>query len=108
VNPEPFLNLDRVILEKGRLAIMSMLAAAPELSFTELRDTLNMTDGNLATHIRTLQEAGYIAVAKSYRNKRPLTTCSLTAAGRKAFAAHVNLLEDIVRQMKSPPPPKKV
>jgi len=100
VNPEPFLQLDRVIHEKGRLAIMSMLAATPELSFTELRDTLEMTDGNLTTHIRTLQEAGYVAVAKSYQNKRPLTTCSLTADGRKAFAAYVDLLEQILRQTK--------
>lgn len=98
MNPEPFLNLDRVIHEKGRLAIMSSLAATPELSFTELRDALNMTDGNLTTHIRTLQEAGYVSVAKSYQNNRPLTTCSLTAKGRKAFAAYINLLEDIVRQ----------
>lgn len=100
MNPEPFLQLDRVIHEKGRLAIMSMLAATPELSFTELRDTLEMTDGNLTTHIRTLQEAGYVAVAKSYQNKRPLTTCSLTADGRKAFAAYVDLLEQILRQTK--------
>ena len=75
MNPEPFLQLDRVIHEKGRLAIMSMLAASPELSFTELRDMLTMTDGNLTTHIRALQEAGYVAVAKSYQNRRPLTTC---------------------------------
>lgn len=100
MNPEPFLQLDRVIHEKGRLAIMSMLAASPELSFTELRDTLAMTDGNLTTHIRTLQEAGYVAVAKSYRNSRPLTTCTLTAAGRKAFSSYVTLLEQIVRQNK--------
>ena len=98
MNPEPFLRLDRVIHEKGRLAIMSMLAAAPELSFTDLRDALAMTDGNLTTHIRTLQEAGYVSVAKSYRKNRPLTTCSLTPAGRKAFAQYVNLLEQIVRQ----------
>lgn len=98
MNPEPFLQLDRVIHEKGRLAIMSMLAASPELSFTELRDTLGMTDGNLTTHIRTLQQAGYVAVTKSVANKRPLTTCSLTSAGRKAFAAQVDLLEQIVRQ----------
>jgi DNA-binding MarR family transcriptional regulator len=100
VNPEPFLQLDRVIHEKGRLAIMSMLAATPELAFTELRDTLAMTDGNLTTHIRTLQEAGYVAVAKSYQNNRSLTTCSLTAAGRKAFAEYVSLLEQIVQQTK--------
>ena len=78
MNPEPFLQLDRVIHEKGRLAIMSMLAASPELSFTELRDTLGMTDGNITTHIRTLQEAGYLSVTKSFQNNRPLTTCALT------------------------------
>ena len=98
MNPEPFLQLDRMIHEKGRLGIMSMLAASPELSFTELRDALGMTDGNLTTHIRALQEEGYIAVAKSYQNRRPLTTCSLTPSGRKAFAGYINLLEQIVRQ----------
>ena len=98
MNPEPFLQLDRVIHEKGRLAIMSMLAAAPELTFTELRDALEMTDGNLTTHIKALQQEGYISVAKSYQNNRPLTTCSLTTPGRKAFADYINLLEKIVRQ----------
>jgi DNA-binding MarR family transcriptional regulator len=100
VNPEPFLQLDRVIHEKGRLAIMSMLAASAELSFTELREALSMTDGNLTTHIRTLQEAGYISVTKSFQNRRPLTTCALTAAGKKAFANYVSLLDQIVRQTK--------
>ena len=100
MNPEPFLQLDRVIHEKGRLAIMSMLAASPELSFTELRDALEMTDGNLTSHMRTLQEAGYVSVSKSYERNRPLTTCSLTAAGKKAFANYVNLLEQIVQQNK--------
>ncbi|MGO8766281.1 MAG: winged helix-turn-helix domain-containing protein [Limisphaerales bacterium] len=100
MNPDLFLQLDGVIHEKGRLAIMSALAASPELAFTELRDLLKMTDGNLTTHIRTLQQEGFVAVAKSYQNRRPLTTCSLTAAGRKAFAGYVNLLEQIVRQNK--------
>ncbi|MCX6921707.1 MAG: transcriptional regulator [Verrucomicrobia bacterium] len=100
MNPEPFLQLDRVIHEKGRLTIMSMLAASPELSFTELRDGLGMTDGNLTTHIRTLQQSGYVSVTKSFQNNRPLTTCSLTAAGRKAFTNYINLLEQIVRQTK--------
>ncbi|HLZ54351.1 MAG TPA: transcriptional regulator [Verrucomicrobiae bacterium] len=98
MNPEPFQQLDRVIHEKGRLAIMSVLAASPELSFTEMRDALGMTDGNLTTHIRALQQEGYVAVAKSFQNRRPLTTCSLTAAGRKAFAEYINLLERIVQQ----------
>ena len=101
MKPEPFLQLDRVIHERGRLAIMSMLAASPELSFTELRDTLEMTDGNLTTHMRTLQEAGYVSIAKSYRNRRPLTTVSLTVPGRQAFANYVALLEQIVRQAKA-------
>jgi len=100
VNPEPFLQLDRVIHEKGRLAIMSALAASPELSFTELRDTLDMTDGNLTSHMRTLQEAGYVSVSKSYQNNRPLTTCSVTAAGMKAFASYIDLLEQIIQQNK--------
>ena len=98
MNPQPSLQLDRVIHEKGRLVIMSMLAAAPELSFTELRDALAMTDGNLTTHIRTLQQEGYVSVAKSFQNNRPLTTCSLTAAGKKAFKDYINLLEKIVQQ----------
>ncbi len=101
MKPESFLQLDRVIHEKGRLAIMSMLAASPELSFTEMRDTLRMTDGNLTTHIRTLQQAGYVAVTKSFDKKRPLTTCSLTPAGRKAFTQYLDLLENLVQQAKT-------
>ncbi len=95
---KPFLQLDRVIHEKGRLPIVSLLAANAGLSFTELRNELGMTDGNLAMHIKTLQEAGFVSVTKSYANQRPLTTCSLTASGRKAFANYIDLLEQIVRQ----------
>ena len=101
MNPAPFLQLDRVIHEKGRLAIVSMLAASPELSFTEMRDALGMTDGNLTTHIRTLQEAGYLSVTKSFQNNRPLTTCALTAAGKRAFARYITLLEQIIQQNKA-------
>lgn len=102
MNPKPFLQLDRVIHEKGRLPIMSLLAALPELSFTELREQLNMTDGNLSVHIKTLQEAGFVSVTKTFQNRRPLTTCSLTATGRKAFAEYIDLLEQIVRQARDP------
>ena len=101
MNAKPIQQLDRVIHEKRRMAIMSMLAAAPELSFTDMRDTLEMTDGNLTTHIRTLQQAGYVAVSKSYQKNRPLTTCALTKAGRQAFDEYVALLERIVRQAKT-------
>jgi len=107
VNPKPFLQIDRVIHEKGRLPIMSLLAASPELSFTDLRDTLNMTDGNLSMHIKTLQEAGFVSVTKSFQRQRPLTTCSLTPAGRKAFADYIDLLEQIVRQARESKPPEQ-
>ena len=100
MNPEPFLQLDRVIHEKGRMAIMSLLAASPELSFTEIRNTLNMTDGNLSMHLRTLQEAGYVGVTKSFQDRRPLTTCSLTDKGLTAFSNYIDLLERIVKQTK--------
>lgn len=101
MNLEPFLQLDRIIHEKGRLAILSLMAATPELSFTEIRDTLSMTDGNLTAHIRTLQEAGLVSVTKAFQSGRPLTTYSLTAAGKKAFAHYIDLLEQIVRQTKA-------
>ena len=80
------------------MAIMSLLAASTELSFIEMRETHSMTDGNLSVHLRTLQEAGYIAVTKSYQNRKPLTTCALTDSGRKAFSEYINLLDQIVRQ----------
>ena len=100
MNPEPFLQLDRVIHEKGRLGIMSLLAASAQLSFTEIRETLSMTDGNLTAHMRTLQEAGYASVTKSFQGGRPLTTYSLTPQGRTAFTGYINLLEQIVQQSK--------
>ena len=102
MNPEPFLQLDRVIHEKGRLAIMSMLAAAPTLLYTELRDSLRMTDGNVSAHLRTLMEAGYVAVIKSLEGGRPATSYTLTQSGRTAFAEYVRLLEQIVAQTRGP------
>ena len=100
MNPKPFLDLDRVIHEKGRLAIMSLLGASAELSFTEIRDTLEMTDGNVTAHLRTLHEAGYVAFTKSMEGGRGVTTYSLTSTGRRAFAAYLDLLEQIVEQTK--------
>ena len=80
------------------MGIMSMLAAVKSISFTDLRNTLNMSDGNLITHIRTLRKNGYVSTTKSFHDNRPLTTCSLTEDGRNAFAEYVNLLEGIVKQ----------
>ena len=101
MNLAAYHSLDRVIHEKGRMAIMSLLAASPELSFTELRDTLGMTDGNLSVHLRTLQEAGYVALTKTFQNRTPLTTCALTGGGLKAFSHYINLLAKIVAENKN-------
>jgi len=79
---------------------MSMLAAATPLSFTEIRDTLKMTDGNVTAHLRTLHEAGYIAFTKSMEGGRAVTTYALTPTGHKSFTAYLGLLEDIVEQTK--------
>ena len=96
MNPETYLQLDRVIHERGRLAIMSLLAATPQLAFKEMRETLQMTDGNLTTHMRTLQEAGYVSVTKEFRGGRPWTTYALTSGGRKAFSAYLKILEKVL------------
>ena len=79
---------------------MSLLAASAEMAFTEIRDTLKMTDGNATAHLRTLHEAGYISFTKSMEAGRGMTTYALTATGRKAFNAYVDLLEAIVAQTK--------
>lgn len=98
MNPEPFLQLDRVIHEKGRLAIMSLLAASPRLAFREIRDVLGMTDGNVTAHLRTLHESGYVSVTKEIDGGRPVTSYALTNSGRTAFSDYLKLLEQIVQQ----------
>jgi DNA-binding MarR family transcriptional regulator len=90
--------LDPLLHERGRLAIVSVLAATPSLTFTELRDTLEMTDGNLSVHLQKLEEKGYVAIAKKFVGRRPQTTCRLTAAGREAFTRYLSHLEAIVQQ----------
>jgi DNA-binding HxlR family transcriptional regulator len=93
-----FEQLDKVIHERGRMAIMSLLAVADGVAFKELREQLRMTDGNLSVHMRTLEEAGYVAVAKSFVNRKPRTEYSLTPAGRSAFQGYIQTLEEIVKQ----------
>jgi DNA-binding transcriptional ArsR family regulator len=90
--------LDSVLHEPGRLAIVSALAAAPRLTFTELRDTLEMTDGNLSVHLQKLEKAGYVAIDKQFVGRRPQTSCELTRKGRQAFQRYLDHLEAIVRQ----------
>ena len=97
MNPDVFLNLDRVIHEKGRLAIISLLAATEFLSFTEIRDILKMTDGNVSVHLKTLRQSEYVAITKRVKNRKPLTTVSMTEEGRLAFQKYLADLESIVQ-----------
>jgi DNA-binding HxlR family transcriptional regulator len=90
-----FDKLDKLIHEKGRLGIMTLLATQPQWAFQDLKAELKMSDGNLITHIRTLHQAGYVAVTKAILD-RPLTTYSLTEKGRTAFQAYLGVLEKIV------------
>jgi DNA-binding transcriptional ArsR family regulator len=90
--------LDPMLHERGRLAIVSVLAAVDRLPFTELRDALGMTDGNLSVHLQKLEDRGYVAIAKQFINRRPQTTCRLTKAGQRAFSRYLDHLEAIVQQ----------
>ena len=74
-------DIDAVIHERVRLAIVAALAVSPQLSFNELKSMLELTDGNLSAHSRTLEEAGYIVVEKTFRGRRPYTAMRLTAKG---------------------------
>ena len=91
-------DLDPVLHERGRLAIVSVLAAAERLTFTELRDALDMTVGNLSVHLQKLEERGYVAIDKRFVGRRPQTSVKLTAPGRGAFTRYLDHLEVIVRQ----------
>ena len=98
-----FSQLDRVIHEKGRLSIMSLLAARSPWSFQDLKSQLEMSDGNLITHARTLSKEGYVRKTKSTAadSARPCTMYELTGAGRSAFKSYVRVLESIVKQSKT-------
>lgn len=91
-------DIDAVIHERVRLSIVAALAVSPELSFTELKSMLGLTDGNLSAHSRTLEEAGYIVVDKKFQGRRPLTTMRLTAKGRKAFDRYLKSLQQIIER----------
>jgi DNA-binding MarR family transcriptional regulator len=89
-------DLDAVIHERARLAIVAALAVSPQLSFAELKSMLGLTDGNLSAHSRTLDEAGYIMVEKTFRGRRPYTAMRLTPKGRKAFERYLGMLRQII------------
>jgi DNA-binding MarR family transcriptional regulator len=98
-----FADLDPVLHERGRLAIVSVLAAVEGLTFTELRDQLGMTDGNLSVHLQKLEEKGYVGIDKRFVGRRPQTTVKLTRSGRAAFTRYLDHLEAIVRQGRGQP-----
>ena len=88
--------IDPVIHERVRLAIVSALAVAPEMSFNELKSTLGLSDGNLSAHATSLQKAGYIEIGKTFKGRRPHTTMRLTTMGQKAFQGYIETLRKII------------
>ena len=89
--------LNPLLHEPNRLGILtSLLSHRDGLSFTELKDRLSLTDGNLSRHLSTLQENGLVDIRKSMNGRRPLTTVRLTPAGRRRFLDYLELLEGIV------------
>jgi DNA-binding HxlR family transcriptional regulator len=94
-----FSQLDKTIHEKGRLAIMSLLSVQPEWPFQDLKSTLHMSDGNLITHLRTLEKVGYVTSNQTKEGvSRPQTKYALTPEGRTAYRKYLAVLEDIVKQ----------
>lgn len=89
--------LDRLIHERLRLAIVSALAVNDSLTFTDLRRLLHTTDGNLSVHARKLEEAGYVSCTKSFEGRLPRTAFALTAAGRRALERYLDHMEALIR-----------
>lgn len=91
------LELDRLIHERMRLAIVSALAVNETLTFNELKRLLDTTDGNLSVHARKLEDAGYIACTKSFEGRLPRTEYQLTRTGRAALGRYLDHMEAIIR-----------
>ncbi|HNT93634.1 MAG TPA: transcriptional regulator [Bacteroidales bacterium] len=90
-------NFNKAFESRVRLGIMSVLAVNDSMDFTGLRETLAVTDGNLASHLRTLEEAGYINMEKSFINRKPNTSYSITEEGLDSFSSHLKALEELIR-----------
>jgi DNA-binding MarR family transcriptional regulator len=90
------LKFDELILSKTRLGIISALISGDKLEFTYLRDTLNISDGNLSVQIRKLEDAGYIKVKKVFVDRKPKTFCKITPKGQKSVQMLINKLENLV------------
>ena len=96
----PIGNLNKVFESRIRLGVMSSLVVNADMSFNDLKQTLEVTDGNLATHLVNLEENGYIKVHKGFIGRKTNTTYSITKAGEKAFREHVEALENMIKSMK--------
>jgi DNA-binding HxlR family transcriptional regulator len=92
-------NLDKVFENRIRLAIMSALMVNESIDFNSLKQLLDITDGNLASHINVLEKNNYIKVKKKFIGKKPSTSYTATDKGRKKFSEHLDALGKIIKQM---------
>src|SRR5271165_5781058 len=96
--PFSYEGLDRVIHEKARLGVLTSLISQPKgLPFGDLKQLCGLTDGNLSRHLHVLQEAGLVQIDKRFVRNKPLTTCRITAEGRRRFLDYLAILEQVVR-----------
>lgn len=96
----PITGLNKVFDNRIRLGVMSTLMVNDEISFNDLKQLLEVTDGNLATHLVNLEENGYIKVHKGFIGRKTNTTYAITKAGEKAFADHIAALENMIKGVK--------
>ncbi len=96
----PIAGLNKVFDNRIRLGVMSSVMVNEEVSFNDLKQMLEVTDGNLATHLQTLEESGFLKVHKGFVGRKTNTTYSITKAGEKAFKEHLQALEAMIRGMK--------
>ncbi len=90
--------IDDIIHSRIRLAIMSVLISVDNADFTHIKKLVKTTDGNLSIHLRKLEEANYLTVSKSFKDRKPQTTYKLTKQGIKAFNDYVNKLEELIKK----------
>jgi DNA-binding MarR family transcriptional regulator len=96
----PITGLNKVFDNRVRLGVMSTLMVNDEISFNDLKQLLEVTDGNLATHLVNLEENGYIKVYKGFIGRKTNTTYAITKAGEKAFTDHITALENMIKGVK--------
>src|SRR5690348_16228055 len=95
----PIENLNKIFDSRIRLGIMSALMVNEEVNFNELKELIQVTDGNRASHLKTLEESSYIKVHKGFVGRKTNTTYSVTKSGEKAFKLHLDALEKMIRSI---------